>query len=71
METVLHRGPWPITHKSLILKPWTLRFKFDQEITCRVLVWVSFPNLDLSFWSTDGLSNWQVLFSHCCLLISA
>jgi len=57
METILRAGPWIVVNKSLSLKPWTPTFKFDQEIMCRVPVWITLPNLDLQFWSINGLSK--------------
>lgn len=49
MEDVLKGGPLLIANRSLVLKPWTPGFKFDQGAMCKVPIWVSFPNLDLSF----------------------
>lgn len=46
-------------------------FRFDHEVMCKVPVWVAFPNLKISFWSTSGLSKvasaiGQLLFTDCC-----
>ncbi|OIT00302.1 persulfide dioxygenase ethe1 -like, mitochondrial [Nicotiana attenuata] len=56
-DEVLYSGPYTISNKPIIIKPWTTGFDFQAEVLQTVPIWAKFPNLPLSCWGMDSLSR--------------
>ncbi|XP_075076350.1 uncharacterized protein LOC142163006 [Nicotiana tabacum] len=56
-DEVLYSGPYTISNKPIIIKPWRASFDFQVEVLQTVPIWAKFPNLPLSCWGMDSLSR--------------
>ncbi|XP_070034451.1 uncharacterized protein [Nicotiana tomentosiformis] len=54
---IFYVGPYTINNRSIILKPWTPEFDFSKEFPTNIPLWVKFPNLTMSCWSSKSLSR--------------
>lgn len=56
MNVVLCSGPHMFFGKPVIVKPWSDKFNFHNEIL-RTILWVKLPNLPLNCWGLETLSR--------------
>lgn len=54
---ILHKGLYTFNHKPFILKEWSDSFQFDDEVLRIIPLWVKFPQLPLTYWSSESLSK--------------
>lgn len=54
---VADTGPHMYFGKATVIKPWTPKFNFNDEMLRTVPLWVRFPDLPLHCWSKDSLSR--------------
>nr|XP_016464393.1 PREDICTED: uncharacterized protein LOC107787350 [Nicotiana tabacum] len=57
MHTVYYNGPYTISNRPIILKPWIADFDFNKEFPTEIPLWVKFPNLPMSCWGSRTLSR--------------
>ncbi|XP_019230577.1 PREDICTED: uncharacterized protein LOC109211493 [Nicotiana attenuata] len=57
MHAVYYNGPYTISNRPIILKPWTTDFDFSKEFPSEIPLWVKFPNLPMNCWGSKSLSR--------------
>ncbi|XP_019265997.1 PREDICTED: uncharacterized protein LOC109243506 [Nicotiana attenuata] len=57
MHIVYYAGPYTLSNRSIILKPWTTDFDFSKEFPTEIPLWVKFPNLPINCWGSKSLSR--------------
>lgn len=60
-DNVLMAGPCSFFNRQVIVKPWSTKFNFQEEILRVIPVWVRLPNLPLNYWGSDSLSRIGIL----------
>ncbi|XP_022889266.1 uncharacterized protein LOC111404733 [Olea europaea var. sylvestris] len=55
--SVLHRGPYLVYGRPLMLKVMPRYFDFDDKDVSTMPVWVNLPGLSLEFWNTNTLGK--------------
>nr|XP_021851937.1 uncharacterized protein LOC110791493 [Spinacia oleracea] len=56
-DSVLMAGPYSFFSRPMIVKPWSAKFNFQEEILRVIPVWVRLLNLPLNYWGVDSLSR--------------
>ncbi|XP_021859177.2 uncharacterized protein [Spinacia oleracea] len=56
-DSVLMAGPYSFFNRPMIVKPWSAKFNFQEEILGVIPVLVRLPNLPLNYWGPDSLSR--------------
>ncbi|XP_019237696.1 PREDICTED: uncharacterized protein LOC109217865 [Nicotiana attenuata] len=56
-DDVIMNGPYTLDNRPIILRPWKEGFDFEDEILRTISLWVKFPKLPLSYWSSKALSK--------------
>ncbi|XP_010678307.1 uncharacterized protein LOC104893876 [Beta vulgaris subsp. vulgaris] len=56
-NAILCAGPNPLNNRHIIVKAWTTKFNFHEEIMRLVPLWVRFPNLPLNCWGPETVSS--------------
>ncbi|XP_060170990.1 uncharacterized protein LOC132601964 [Lycium barbarum] len=57
MREILYAGPYMINYRTLILKPWTPDFDFNEEFPTEIPLWIKLPHLPMNCWGTNSLSR--------------
>ncbi|XP_060190914.1 uncharacterized protein LOC132620253 [Lycium barbarum] len=57
MNKILFAGPYSINNRPLILKPWIPFFELDTEFLSKIPLWVTFPKLPVSCWTSNALGR--------------
>nr|XP_033512476.1 uncharacterized protein LOC117277165 [Nicotiana tomentosiformis] len=50
-------GPYTMSSRPIIIRPWTEGFDFNVEVLKTKLLWIKFPKLPLNYWSNLALSK--------------
>ncbi|XP_059306326.1 uncharacterized protein LOC132057742 [Lycium ferocissimum] len=57
LNKILVAGPYSINNKPIILKMWNPHFDINEEFLNEIPLWIKFPKLPVSYWSTDSLGK--------------
>ncbi|XP_070009748.1 uncharacterized protein [Nicotiana sylvestris] len=57
LKDILYRGQYTINGRPMILKQWTPDFDIKAEFLMEIPLWITFPNLPMSYWGNKTLSK--------------
>ncbi|XP_009766307.1 uncharacterized protein [Nicotiana sylvestris] len=57
LKDILYGGPYTINGRLMVLKQWTPEFDIKAEVLMEIPLWVTIPNLPMSYWGNKTLSK--------------
>ncbi|XP_019257823.1 PREDICTED: uncharacterized protein LOC109236048 [Nicotiana attenuata] len=57
LKDILYGGPYTISGRPIVLKQWTPDFDIKAEFLMEIPLWVTIPNLPMSYWRNKTLSK--------------
>lgn len=57
LKDILYGGPYTINGRPMVLKQWTPEFNIKADFFMEIPLWVTIPNLPMSYWGNKTLSK--------------